>query len=140
MRGGIPPFPNMPSWRGACLSNGNVFTARYLVKNRNTFAFSSNFEYTYCSSELYLQWPSCPLITNINPLLRNRQYTEHRNDFSFCKAQHTPQVKCFKQHLMRSIIQVKVKLPLCLTKHHARNTYGSEGIAPRILNLSTRWR
>jgi hypothetical protein len=37
--------------------------------------------------------------------------------------------------------KVKVKLSLCLTKHHAMNTYWrSGGIAPRILNLSTRWR
>jgi hypothetical protein len=37
--------------------------------------------------------------------------------------------------------QVKVKLSLCLTKHHAMKTYsGSEGIAPRILDLSTGWR
>jgi hypothetical protein len=33
----------------------------------------------------------------------------------------------------------KVKLPLCLTEHHAMKTYwGSEGIAPHILDLSTR--
>jgi hypothetical protein len=35
----------------------------------------------------------------------------------------------------------KVKLTLCLTKHHAMKTYwGSGGIAPRILDLGTRWR
>jgi hypothetical protein len=35
---------------------------------------------------------------------------------------------------------MKVK-SLCLTKHHAMKTYwGSEGIAPRILDLGTRWR
>jgi hypothetical protein len=34
-----------------------------------------------------------------------------------------------------------VKLSLCLTKHHAMKTYtGSGGIAPRILDLGTRWR
>jgi hypothetical protein len=32
-------------------------------------------------------------------------------------------------------------LSLCLTKHHAMKTYcGSGGIAPRILDLGTRWR
>jgi hypothetical protein len=49
-------------------------------------------------------------------------------------------------------VEVKVKLSLCLTKihatkmylyltkHHAMNIYlGSGGIAPYILNLSTRW-
>jgi hypothetical protein len=37
--------------------------------------------------------------------------------------------------------KVKVKLSLCLTKHHAIRTYwGSGGIAPRILDLGTRWR
>jgi hypothetical protein len=36
--------------------------------------------------------------------------------------------------------EVKVKLSLCLTKHHAIKTYwGSGGIAPRILNLGSRW-
>jgi len=36
---------------------------------------------------------------------------------------------------------VKVKLSLCLTKHHAMKTYwGIGSIAPRILDLSTRWR
>jgi hypothetical protein len=35
----------------------------------------------------------------------------------------------------------KVKLPLCLTKRHAMKTYwGSGSIAPRILDLGTRWR
>jgi hypothetical protein len=34
----------------------------------------------------------------------------------------------------------KVKLPLCLTEHHAVKAYGrGRGIAPRILILSTRW-
>jgi hypothetical protein len=34
-----------------------------------------------------------------------------------------------------------VKLSLCLIKHHAIKTYsGSEGIAPRVLNLSARWK
>jgi hypothetical protein len=38
-------------------------------------------------------------------------------------------------------LKVKVKLSLCLTKHHAMKTYwGSGGIAPRILGLGTRWR
>jgi hypothetical protein len=32
-------------------------------------------------------------------------------------------------------------LSLCLTKHHAMKTYwGSWGVAPRILDLGTRWR
>jgi hypothetical protein len=35
--------------------------------------------------------------------------------------------------------KVKVKLSLCLTKHHAMKTYwGSGSIAPRILDLGTR--
>jgi hypothetical protein len=37
--------------------------------------------------------------------------------------------------------KVKVKLSLCLTKHNAMKTYwGSGSIAPRILDLGTRWR
>jgi hypothetical protein len=42
-----------------------------------------------------------------------------------------------------SQIKVKVKINwfLCLTKHHAMKTYwGSRGIAPRILDLGSRWR
>jgi hypothetical protein len=38
-------------------------------------------------------------------------------------------------------VKVKVKLSLCLTKHHAMKTYwGSGCIAPLILDLGTRWR
>jgi hypothetical protein len=38
-------------------------------------------------------------------------------------------------------VKVKVKLSLCLTKHHVMKAYwGSGGIAPRILDLGTRWR
>jgi hypothetical protein len=37
--------------------------------------------------------------------------------------------------------KVNVKLSLCLTKHHAMKTFcGNGGIAPRILDLGTRWR
>jgi len=39
------------------------------------------------------------------------------------------------------IYKVKVKLSLCLTKHHTMKTYWrSWGIAPRILDIGTRWR
>jgi hypothetical protein len=35
----------------------------------------------------------------------------------------------------------KVKLSLCLTKHHAMKTYWRIGvIAPRIFDLGTKWR
>jgi hypothetical protein len=35
----------------------------------------------------------------------------------------------------------KVKLSLCLNKHHVMKTYwGSGGIPPRILDVGTRWR
>jgi hypothetical protein len=38
-------------------------------------------------------------------------------------------------------LNVKVNLSLGLSKHHAIKTYlGSVGIAPRILNIGTRWR
>jgi len=37
--------------------------------------------------------------------------------------------------------QIMAKLSLYLTKHHAMKTYwGNGGIAPHILDLSTRWR
>jgi hypothetical protein len=43
--------------------------------------------------------------------------------------------------LMKQEKKVKVKLSLRLTKLHAMKIYwGSGGIAPRILNLGTRWR
>jgi hypothetical protein len=38
-------------------------------------------------------------------------------------------------------VKGKVKLSLCLTKHHVMKTYcGSRGIAPLILDLGSRWR
>jgi hypothetical protein len=38
-------------------------------------------------------------------------------------------------------IKVKLKLSLCLNKHHAMKTYwGNGGMAPLILDLGTRWR
>jgi len=38
------------------------------------------------------------------------------------------------------IRELKVKLSLYLTKHHAMNKYwGTAGTAPCILNLGTRW-
>jgi hypothetical protein len=46
-----------------------------------------------------------------------------------------------RMELMDIIMKVKVKLSVCLTKHHTMKTYwGSGGIAPRILDLGTRWR
>jgi hypothetical protein len=42
---------------------------------------------------------------------------------------------------LRSRGKVKVKLFLCLTKHHAMKTYwGSGDVTPRILDFGTRWR
>jgi hypothetical protein len=42
---------------------------------------------------------------------------------------------------LKVTLKVKVKLCLCLTKHHAMKAYvGNGGIAPRILDLGTRWR
>jgi hypothetical protein len=35
--------------------------------------------------------------------------------------------------------KVKVKLPLCLSKHHSVKTYWGMEVASRILNLDTRW-
>jgi hypothetical protein len=49
---------------------------------------------------------------------------------------------CYSTTFSRTIqFTLKVKLSLCLTKHHAMNTYWeSGGIAPRILNLGTRYK
>jgi hypothetical protein len=45
------------------------------------------------------------------------------------------------QHIIYHKIKLKVKLPLCLTEHHAMNAYwGSGSIDPYILDLGTRWR
>jgi hypothetical protein len=42
---------------------------------------------------------------------------------------------------LRTQVKVKVKLSLCLTKHHAMKTYWeSGGIAPYTLDLGTRWK
>jgi hypothetical protein len=44
-------------------------------------------------------------------------------------------------HTKQGGVKVKAKLPLCLTKHQAMKAYwGSGSIAPRILDLGTRWR
>jgi hypothetical protein len=44
-------------------------------------------------------------------------------------------------HLGGLGVKVKVKLSLFLAKHYSMKTYsGSGGIAPRILDLGTRWR
>jgi hypothetical protein len=49
-------------------------------------------------------------------------------------------VFCYDRLLWLVKPKVKVKLSLCLTKHHAMKKYwGSGGIAPRILDLDTRW-
>jgi hypothetical protein len=57
-------------------------------------------------------------------------------------------IHCWKLNpgrLARSLVAippgVKVKLSLCLTKHHAMKAcWGNGGIAQRILDLGTRWR
>jgi hypothetical protein len=38
------------------------------------------------------------------------------------------------------LLEVKVKLSLCLTKHHTMKTLGTGGTAPRILDLDPRWK
>jgi hypothetical protein len=47
----------------------------------------------------------------------------------------------YKTRIRTKYIKVKVKvMSLCLTKHHAMKTYRrSGGVAPCILDLSTRW-
>jgi hypothetical protein len=43
--------------------------------------------------------------------------------------------------IIRCGLKIKIKLSLCLTQHHAMNTYWDSGsIAPRILDLGTRWK
>jgi len=49
-------------------------------------------------------------------------------DYKSCKF-----ISIKSRHFM-----VKVKLSLCLTKHHAMKTYWGGGIAPRILDLGSR--
>jgi hypothetical protein len=45
------------------------------------------------------------------------------------------------EHLSNRTIKEKVKLSLCLTKHHAMKTYWENGgIVPHILDLGIRWR
>jgi hypothetical protein len=53
----------------------------------------------------------------------------------------TPGVGKLRSKAMASYGNVKAKLSLCLTKHHAMKAYwGSERISPRILDLGTRLR
>jgi hypothetical protein len=48
---------------------------------------------------------------------------------------------CIRMCCQEEFNEVKVKLSRCLTKHHAMKTfYRSGDIAPRRLNLGTRWR
>jgi hypothetical protein len=55
-------------------------------------------------------------------------------------APHITGRQVYKTEYLISL-KVKVKLFLCLTKHHSMKAYSaSGGIAPRILNLGTRWR
>jgi len=59
----------------------------------------------------------------------------------------------FNRHIRRRPIKSKGNFSLCLTKYHATKIYpllntelrhedvwGSEDIAPRILNIGTKWR
>jgi hypothetical protein len=57
---------------------------------------------------------------------RNRAKSKQRQAVPFRNSDSLPP-EC-------NLGEVKVKLSMCLTKHHAMNTYwGSGGIAPRIL-------
>jgi hypothetical protein len=38
------------------------------------------------------------------------------------------------------MVKAEVKMPLCSVKYNAMKTYGSGGIAPRILDLGTAWK
>jgi hypothetical protein len=57
----------------------------------------------------------------------------------FCCAWSMINRSCYF-HLKSKDDKVKVKLSLRLTKHHEMKMYWSGGIAPRILDLGTRWR
>jgi hypothetical protein len=65
------------------------------------------------------------------------EYVRRHKNF---KPQPAADIKC-KRTRQSYGIKVKVKLSLCLIKYHAMKTnWGSGGIAPRILDLGTRWR
>jgi hypothetical protein len=52
-----------------------------------------------------------------------------------------PIAQRYTDRAITAVVKVKVKLSLYLTEHHAMKTYwGCGGIAPRILDLGTRWR
>jgi hypothetical protein len=78
---------------------------------------------------------------------------KHRDKFAFTQncspVDHDPTKWLYSLHQSSNgdsaathcFENVKVKLSVCLTKHHARKTYWkSGGIAPHILDLGTRWR
>jgi hypothetical protein len=73
---------------------------------------------------------------------RNCKYLQY-SDFPFPKKAQSLVIKTVSNYSCLSNykgIKVKVKLPLCLNKHHTMTYWGIGGIAPHILDLSTRWR
>jgi hypothetical protein len=57
------------------------------------------------------------------------------------RARHNTTLQSMRLTDHVTLNNVKVKLSLCLSKYRAMKTYwGSGGIAPRILDLGTRWR
>jgi hypothetical protein len=84
---------------------------------------------------------------NITSSLEQSPSSETNNNLAsqeISRLSRNPKVhyRVHKSTLLVPILsKLKVKLSLCLTKHHAMKTYwGSRGIAPGILDLGTRWR
>jgi hypothetical protein len=99
-----------------------VFMAWCLVKTGTTFT-KRNYSDT-----------ACGVTRNVINLLKSP-----RSHIADIWRPAAISVRTLHVHLNESLI--KVKFSMCLTKHHAMNTYyGSGGKAPHILNLGTRWR
>jgi hypothetical protein len=110
MRGTISPLPSTPSWRGSQLKHMDNFTFI-------TFKIRAEHE-----KEAMLTVVKSPLC------YQSRPYRLKYPTF-------------WRQCLPPLSVKVNVNLSLCLTKHHTIKMYWkSVGIAPRILDLDTRWR
>jgi hypothetical protein len=103
--------------------------------------------------------PPHKMFLAIKPHMYNDGYVRQPRFFKNCTATeedltyyvkiHIDDSQYFPLHMelslrqghMVKVIKVKVNLSLCLSKHHAMMAYlGSGGIAPCILDLSTRRR
>jgi hypothetical protein len=86
---------------------------------------------------LNCKWKSCSLYSILMDRVERTEKlggtSNEKSDTEFCTS-------CAKRRIYFDECKGKVKLSLCLTKHHAIKTYcGSGGISSCILDIGTRW-